>query len=56
MLPTKIHTLFMKREMLLFTDLFGFLKWKRICRLNLACFVEMDGAKMLHLPFFELDL
>ena len=31
-------------------------KWERIRRLNLACSVEMGGAKMLHLPFFVSTL
>ena len=39
--------------------IYGFIwgsKLERISRLNLACSVEMGGAKMLHLPFFVLAL
>ena len=38
---------------------YGFIwvsKLERISRLNLACSVEMSGAKMLRLPFFVLAL
>ena len=56
MLPTEIHPPFIKRLNAL---IYGFIwgsKWERISRLNLACSVEMGGAKMLHLPFFVLAL
>ena len=56
MLPTEIHPPFIKH---LNVFIYGFIwgsKWERISRLNLACSVEMDGAKMLHLPFFVLVL
>ena len=56
MLPTEIHSPFIKQLNAL---IYGFIwgsKWERISRLNLACSVEMGGAKMLHLPFFVLAL
>ena len=56
MLPTEIHPPFIKH---LNAFIYGFIwgsKCERISRLNLACSVEMDGAKMLHLPFFVLVL
>ena len=56
MLPTEIHSPFIKQLNAL---IYGFIwgsKWERISRLNLACFAEMGGAKMLHLPFFVLAL
>ena len=58
MLPTEIHPPFIKRLTAL---MYGFIwdsKWEHIGidRLNLACSVEMGGAKMLHLPLFILAL
>ena len=54
MLQIEIHPPFIKHLNAL---IYGFIcgsKWERISRLNLACSVEMGGAKMLHLPFFAL--
>ena len=56
MLPTKIHSSFMIRLNVLISGFVWGFKWERISRLNLACFPEMGGAKMLHLPFFVLAL
>ena len=56
MLPIEIHLPFIKQLNAL---IYGFIwgsKWERINRLNLACSVEMGGAKMWHLPFFVLAL
>ena len=56
MLPTEIHPPFIKHLNAL---IYGFIwgsKWEPISRLNLACSVEMGGAKILHSPFFVLAL
>ena len=54
MFPAEIHPPFIKH---LNVFIYGFIwgsKWERISRSNLACSVEMGGAKMLHLPFSVL--
>ena len=56
MLPTEIYPPFVKHLNALINGFIWGSKWERISRLNLACSVEMGGAKILHLPFFVLAL
>ena len=56
MLPIEIYPPFLKRLNALSCRFIWGFKWGPISRLNLACSVEMGGAKMLHLTFFVLAL
>ena len=56
MLPAEIHLPLIKHLNVLIYGLIWGSKWERISRLNLACSVEIGGAKMLYVPFFVLAL